>query len=126
MLDLEFKIVQILQVLTSMPMEARLLAARRLLPAGYAVVPQQCDPDMQDAFVTTAQRFHDGLKTKLEFIATALPSCWRAMLDRAEHEIDKECCSSHFAANKEGSRGVAPRLGLATDAFDPAEISNSE
>jgi hypothetical protein len=87
MLDLELKIVQILQVLASMPAEARLLAVRRILPDGYAVVPQQCSPDMQDAFAATALRFHEGLKAKLEFTATALPSCWRAMLVRAERQI---------------------------------------
>jgi hypothetical protein len=93
---LEGKIVQILQILSSMPAEARLLAVRRILPDGYAVVPQQCSPDMQHAFVSTAQRLHEGLKTKLEFAATALPSCWGAMLVRAEHQIADECRPDHL------------------------------
>jgi hypothetical protein len=126
MLDLELKIVQIVQVLASMPVKARLLAVRRILPDGYAVVPQRCSPDMQDAFAATAQRFHGGLKTKLAFAATALPSCWRAMLVRAERQLDDECGSNHLVANNEDRGAFAPRVRIATDALDPVEGGNRE
>jgi hypothetical protein len=88
MLAHEHKLLQIARVLSSMPEPARLLMILEILPSGYVVIPRQPSADIQEAFQATARRLHEGLKARLAFEPATLPSCWRAMVESAERDIE--------------------------------------
>jgi hypothetical protein len=91
----EHKLIHIAQVLASMPEAARLLVVLEILPSSFVLAPRQVSPGIQDAFHTTAKRLHEGLKTKLAFESSVLPPCWRAMIERAEREVELTAASNY-------------------------------
>jgi hypothetical protein len=83
----QHKLIDIAQVLASMPEPARLRVVQEILPSAYAIVPRESSAGIHEAFHATARKHHQGLKTRLAFETSALPLCWRAMVERAEQDV---------------------------------------
>jgi hypothetical protein len=81
------KLLRIATVLTVLPENVRLELARQLVSTSYAVVPRRSSGPIEDAFKTTAGRFHSGLKAELKFNPMAIGACWQAMVTEAAAQL---------------------------------------